>query len=45
MICGCNGLMKPAGVVTVGVRELKNRLTLYPKLVKADQEVIVIARG
>jgi len=33
--------MKPASAVTVGVRELKNRLTSYLKLVKADQEVII----
>jgi prevent-host-death family protein len=37
--------MKPAGAVTVGVRELKNRLTSYLKLVKANQEVIVTERG
>jgi prevent-host-death family protein len=37
--------MKPAGGVTVGVRELKNRLTSYLKLVKANQEVIVTERG
>ena len=37
--------MKPASAVTVGVRELKNRLTLYLKLVKADQEVIITERG
>jgi antitoxin (DNA-binding transcriptional repressor) of toxin-antitoxin stability system len=45
MGCGCNSCMKPASAVTVGARELKNRLTSYLKLVKADQEVIVIARG
>jgi prevent-host-death family protein len=37
--------MKPAGAVTVGVRELKNRLTSYLKLVKANQEVIITERG
>jgi prevent-host-death family protein len=37
--------MKPAGAVTVGVRELKNRLTSYLKLVKANQEMIVTERG
>jgi prevent-host-death family protein len=37
--------MKPASAVTVGVRELKNRLTSYLKLVKADQEVIITERG
>jgi prevent-host-death family protein len=31
--------------VRVGVRELKNRLTSYLKLVKADREVIVTERG
>jgi prevent-host-death family protein len=31
--------------VHVGVRELKNKLTAYLKLVKADQEVIVTERG
>ena len=31
--------------VQVGVRELKNRLTTYLKLVKADREVIVTERG
>jgi prevent-host-death family protein len=35
--------MKPA--VQVGVRELKNRLTSYLKLAKADQEVIVTEHG
>jgi antitoxin (DNA-binding transcriptional repressor) of toxin-antitoxin stability system len=45
MICGYNGRTKPASAVTVGVRELKNRLTSYLKLVKTDQDVIVIARG
>jgi prevent-host-death family protein len=37
--------MKPAGAVQVGVRELKNRLTSYLKLVKQDREVIVTERG
>ena len=37
--------MKPVGATSVGVRELKNRLTSYLKLVKADQEVIVTERG
>jgi len=37
--------VKTAGAVTVGVRELKNRLTSYLKLVKADQEVIITERG
>jgi prevent-host-death family protein len=31
--------------VQVGVRELKNRLSSYLKLVKAGQEVIVTMRG
>jgi prevent-host-death family protein len=31
--------------VHVGVRELKNRLTSYLKLVKADREVIVTEHG
>lgn len=31
--------------VEVGVRELKNRLTTYLKLVKADREVVVTERG
>ncbi|MFZ0886939.1 MAG: type II toxin-antitoxin system prevent-host-death family antitoxin [Candidatus Binataceae bacterium] len=31
--------------VQVGVRELKNRLTSYLKLAKADKEVIVTERG
>jgi prevent-host-death family protein len=37
--------MKTATAVSVGVRELKNRLTSYLKLVKADQEVIITERG
>jgi prevent-host-death family protein len=37
--------MVPTGAVEVGVRELKNRLTTYLKLVKADREVIVTERG
>lgn len=37
--------MNPAGAMTVGVRELKNRLTSYLKLVRADQEVIITERG
>jgi|SRR5690349_2689302 prevent-host-death family protein len=37
--------MKPTSAVTVGVRELKNRLTSYLRLVKADHEVIVTERG
>ncbi len=37
--------MKPMGAVQVGVRELKNRLTSYLRLVKADQEVVVTERG
>jgi len=37
--------MRSAGAVTVGVRELKNRLTSYLKLVKGDQEVIITERG
>jgi prevent-host-death family protein len=40
-----NGCIKPAGATSVDVRELKNRLTSYLKLVKADQEVIVTERG
>jgi prevent-host-death family protein len=31
--------------VEVGVRELKNRLTTYLKLAKADRDVIVTERG
>ena len=37
--------MKSTHSVQVGVRELKNRLTSYLKLVKEDQEVIVTERG
>ena len=37
--------MNSGGAVRVGVRELKNRLTSYLKLAKADQEVIVTERG
>ncbi len=37
--------MKTSRAVQVGVRELKNRLTFYLKLAKADQEVIVTERG
>ncbi len=37
--------MKPVRGVQVGVRELKNRLSSYLRLVKADQEVIVTERG
>jgi prevent-host-death family protein len=37
--------MKSGRIVQVGVRELKNRLTSYLRLVKADQEVIVTERG
>lgn len=37
--------MKSAGAVAVGVRELKNKLTAYLKLAKADREVIVTERG
>ncbi|MCC6765999.1 MAG: type II toxin-antitoxin system Phd/YefM family antitoxin [Deltaproteobacteria bacterium] len=37
--------MKDRIAVEVGVRELKNRLTTYLKLVKADREVIVTERG
>jgi prevent-host-death family protein len=36
--------MRSSGAVTVGVRELKNRLTSYLKLVKGDQEVIITER-
>ncbi|MGO9606273.1 MAG: type II toxin-antitoxin system Phd/YefM family antitoxin [Candidatus Binataceae bacterium] len=45
--CGCsyNGYMKTAGAVTVGVRELKNRLTAYLRLAKEKHEVIVTERG
>ncbi len=39
------GYMKPVAGVRVAVRELKNRLTSYLRLVKADQEVIVTERG
>jgi prevent-host-death family protein len=37
--------MKPGGAVAVGVRELKNHLTAYLKLAKADRDVIVTERG
>lgn len=37
--------MKSVQSVQVGVRELKNRLTSYLKLVKEDQKVIVSERG
>jgi prevent-host-death family protein len=37
--------MKYPHSVQVGVRELKNRLTSYLKLLKEDQEVIVTERG
>lgn len=37
--------MAATGTVEVGVRELKNRLAMYLKLVKADREVIVTERG
>ncbi len=37
--------MKGPVAVRVGVRELKNRLTAYLKLAKANREVIVTERG
>jgi prevent-host-death family protein len=37
--------MKSTHSVQVGIRELKNRLTSYLKLVKEDQEVVVTDRG
>jgi len=37
--------MKNAAAVRVGVRDLKNRLTSYLKLTKANREVIVTERG
>jgi len=37
--------MASGQAVHVGVRELKNRLTSYLKLAKADGEVIVTERG
>jgi prevent-host-death family protein len=37
--------MKSTGAVEVGVRELKNRLTTYLKLARADRDVIVTERG
>lgn len=37
--------MKRPAAVRVGVRELKNRLTSYLKLSKANREVIVTERG
>jgi prevent-host-death family protein len=37
--------MASGQAVHVGVRELKNRLTSYLKLAKADREVIVTERG
>jgi prevent-host-death family protein len=40
-----DGYVKSTLGVQVGVRELKNRLTSYLKLVKEDQEVIVTERG
>jgi prevent-host-death family protein len=37
--------MKRSVAVRVGVRELKNRLTSYLKLARANREVIVTERG
>jgi prevent-host-death family protein len=37
--------MKHPAAIRVGVRDLKNRLTSYLKLTKADHEVIVTERG
>jgi prevent-host-death family protein len=37
--------MKRSAAVRVGVRDLKNRLTSYLKLAKANHEVIVTERG
>ncbi|HKN00997.1 MAG TPA: type II toxin-antitoxin system Phd/YefM family antitoxin [Candidatus Binataceae bacterium] len=43
--CSYNGYMRTAGAVTVGVRELKNRLTTYLRLAREQHEVIVTERG
>jgi prevent-host-death family protein len=43
--CGYSDYMAERRPVQVGVRELKNRLTAYLKLAKADGEVIVTERG
>jgi len=43
--CSYSVYMKTARVIQVGVRELKNHLTTYLKLAKADHEVIVTERG
>jgi prevent-host-death family protein len=37
--------MKHSGAVSVGVRDLKNRLTSYLKIAKSNREVIVTERG
>jgi prevent-host-death family protein len=37
--------MKRTGAIQVGVRELRNRLTTYLRLAKADCEVVVTERG
>jgi len=37
--------MEHAAAIRVGVRDLKNRLTSYLKLTKANREVIVTERG
>jgi prevent-host-death family protein len=37
--------MKRSTAIRVGVRDLKNRLTSYLKLAKANREVIVTERG
>lgn len=43
--CGYCSHMKRPVAVRVGVRDLKNRLTSYLKLAKANREVIVTERG
>lgn len=44
-VCSYCGHVPKKVAVEVGVRELKNRLTTYLKLVKADREVVVTERG
>jgi prevent-host-death family protein len=43
--CSYDRHVKTVPSILVGVRDLKNRLTSYLKLVKEDQEVIVTERG
>src|SRR6516165_7431295 len=43
--CSYNSYVKSAHSVQVSIRNLKNQLTSYLKLVKEDQAVIVTERG